>query len=110
MLALPGRARIFYYHGPVDLRRGFEGLCALVEGAFSENITDGAYFVFVNRARDRMKIIYWDGDGLAIWYKRLEKGRFLRSKTGDFLIERREFFMMLEGVIPKKLQKRFKVT
>ncbi len=110
MLALPGRARIFHYQGHVDLRRGFEGLCALVEMAFSENITDGAYFVFVNRSRDRMKILYWDGDGMVIWYKRLEKGRFLKRKNEEILIDRREFFMMLEGVIPHRLQKRYKVS
>jgi transposase len=110
MLALPGRARIFYYQGIVDLRRGFEGLCALIELAFSEKITDGAYFVFVNKSRDRMKVLYWDGDGMAIWYKRLEKGRFLKHKNQDILIDRRDFFMMLEGVVPHRLQKRYKVS
>jgi transposase len=69
----------------------------------------GAYFVFVNRLRDRMKVLYWDGDGFAIWWKRLEKGSFNLVGNNKDLINRREFFMLLEGIIPRKIQKRFKV-
>ena len=54
-----------------------------------------------------MKVLYWDGDGFALWYKRLEKGSFLRQKGDPILMKRREFFMLLEGVTPKKIQRRF---
>ena len=109
MLTLAGSVRIFLCSHPVDLRNGFEGLGGIVQSVFGESVTSGAYFVFLNRQRDRTKVLYWDGDGLAIWYKRLEKGRFPKSHQEGFIMERREFLMLLEGVTPKKLQKRFKM-
>ena len=109
MLAFSGTARIFLCNDPVDLRKGFEGLSGLVEFLFEETVTSGAYFVFVNRQRDMMKILYWDGDGLAIWQKRLEKGLFKKQNQEGHVMERRQFLMMLEGVEPKRLQNRFKI-
>lgn len=108
MLALPGNARIFLHQKAMDLRKGFEGLSFMVEELFSQAPTNGAYFVFLNRRRDRMKVLYWDADGLVIWYKRLEKGSFSRCNLEGFLIDRRAFLIMLEGIVPKRLQKRFK--
>ena len=109
MLALAGNARFFLHQNPIDLRKGFECLSSIVEGDFEQEVTGGTYFVFINRRRDRMKVLYWDGDGLAIWYKRLEKGTFPNRKAETIVIERREFFMLLEGVTPHKMQKRFRV-
>lgn len=109
MLALPGNARIFLHQNAMDLRKGFEGLCRMVEELFSQPPTNGAYFVFLNRRRNRMKVLYWDGDGLVIWYKRLEKGGFAKHRLEGSSIDRRAFLMMLEGVVPRRLQKRFKI-
>jgi transposase len=108
MLAL-GNARIFLYRDEVDMRKGFEGLSSLVENMFQDELTSGAYFIFLNWKRDRMKILYWDVDGLAIWYKRLEKGSFPKHQTEGSLMDRKEFFMLLEGITPKRVQKRFKI-
>lgn len=110
MLAPAGNARIFLHHEPIDLRKGFEGLGGLVEQAFGTELLTGAYFIFLNRPKDRMKVLYWDSDGLAIWYKRLERGRFRSSRVANAVIDRREFLMLLEGVTPRRLQNRFKVT
>jgi transposase len=107
MLAL-GRGKIFLCHHPIDLRKGFEGLSAIVESTFQEPITGNAYFIFLNRTRDRMKVLYFDMDGLAIWYKRLEKGRFPKRDKENKTIDRREFLMLLEGVVPRRLHRRFK--
>lgn len=110
MIALEGRARIFVCQNSVDLRKGFESLSWMVEKAFLEPLTSGAYFVFINKPRNRMKILYWDSDGLAIWYKRLEKGAFGGTDGGNLLIDRREFFMLLEGITPKKINARYKIS
>jgi transposase len=110
MLAFSANARIFLYQISVDMRKGFEGLTALVEIGFSEPLASGAYFVFLNKKRDRMKILYFDIDGLVIWHKRLEKGSFPKRQTVGGLIERKEFLMLLEGVTPKRIQKRFKIS
>jgi transposase len=76
MIGLPHPVRVFLHTPATDLRKGFDGLSGLVIAAFSQEPTSGHLFLFVNRRRDRLKILYWDRDGLAIWYKRLETGSF----------------------------------
>jgi transposase len=77
MINLPHPVRVFLHIPPTDLRKGFDALSGLVTTAFGQDPTSGHLFLFVNRRRDRLKILYWDrGDGLAIWYKRLEVGSF----------------------------------
>jgi transposase len=107
MFSVPGNAPIFLFQSVVDMRKGFEGLAALVMEGFGLEVTSGGYFVFLNRRRDRMKVLYWDIDGLAYWYKRLERGSFPKHCDGQAQVDRRRFLMMLEGVIPKRIQKRF---
>ena len=76
MISLPHAVRVFLHTPATDLRKGFDALSGLVTTAFSQDPTSGHLFLFVNRRRDRLKILYWDCDGLAIWYKRLETGSF----------------------------------
>lgn len=109
MIAISGNARVFLHQGYIDLRKGHEGLSHIVKAAFDMSPTSGAYFVFINRPRNRMKILYWDSDGLAIWFKRLEKGTFAKRHFDHQELERREFLMLLEGVVPRRYQKRFKL-
>jgi transposase len=72
MISLHHPVRVFFHTPPTDLRKGFDALCGLVATAFGQDPLSGHLFLFVNRRRDRLKILYWDRDGLAIWYKRLE--------------------------------------
>jgi transposase len=76
MISLPHSVRVFLHTPATDLRKGFDALSGLVTTAVSQDPTSGHLFLFVNRRRDRLKILYWDRDGLAIWYKRLERGSF----------------------------------
>ena len=108
MLSFSGQARIFLHKEPVSMRKSFEGLCIIVQNIFHAELTTGAYFAFFNRRRDCIKVLYWDGDGLAIWYKRLEKGSFLQQNLAQGLVERRDFLMLLEGVTPKRIQCRYR--
>lgn len=107
MLAMTGGAKVFLCQHPINLRKSFEGLCGVVAEHFEEALISNSYFVFINRSRDLMKVLYFDGDGLAIWAKRLEKGRFPKRKDQKYAIERREFLMLLEGVVPKRMHKRY---
>lgn len=106
MITFSSQSRLFLFGDPVDMRKSFEGLSALVEHAFPGELMQG-YFLFLNRTRDRLKVLYWDGDGFALWYKRLEKGSFLRQRKESALISRRELLLLMEGVTPQKMQRRF---
>lgn len=76
MLNLAGNTRIFVYSQPTDMRKSFNGLSGLVAAHFDAPLLSGDLFLFFNRRRDCVKILAWDRDGLAIWYKRLEAGTF----------------------------------
>ena len=110
MLTIPGNARLFLCEHPVNMRKSFEGLSALVEELFPEELLSGALFIFLNRRKDHMKVLFWDRDGLVIWFKRLEKGSFAWKWGSDNRIDRRTFLMLLEGVTPKRLQVRYTLS
>jgi transposase len=76
MLSISPSIRIFVHALPTDMRKGFNGLCAVVTQTFGKDVLHGDYFVFLNRPRNRCKILYWDHDGLVVWAKRLERGCF----------------------------------
>ena len=76
MIGLASGLKVFLCTQPADMRRSFDGLSGMAVSIIEQDPTSGHLFVFRNRNRDRLKILYWDRDGLAIWYKRLEKGTF----------------------------------
>jgi transposase len=98
---------IYLYDGAVDMRKSFNGLSALVESTFPSCLLSGSLFVFVNRRRNLLKVLYWDSDGLALWYKRLERGTFKISRTGRSELSRREFTLLLEGIEPRRMNRRY---
>ena len=106
---------IYIATAPIDMRKSFDGLSAIVKNGFKKNPLDGTFFVFINRTADRLKILYWDRDGYALWYKRLEAGRFriptILTSTGEpvALVSAAQLAMLLEGIEPVvvKRQKRF---
>jgi len=72
MLTFAPNLRIYLHARPTDMRKSFDGLCALVRGVFQADPLDGSLFLFVNRRGDRIKAMWWDNDGLALFYKKLE--------------------------------------
>jgi transposase len=76
VIGLPATVRVFVAVAPADLRKGYDGLAQLARESIREDPLSGHLFVFANRRRDRIKMIYWDRDGFAIWMKRLEKGTY----------------------------------
>ena len=102
MLSIPPALKIFLAAAPTDMRKSHDGLAALVEHVLRENPLSGHLFVFRNKPGDRLKLLYWDTDGYALWYKRLEAGRFrfpLVSKGQTHVtIAAAELTMLLDGV------------
>jgi transposase len=76
MFGLSAAVRVYLAKEPADMRKSFDGLAALASGALGLDPLSGDLFVFVNKRRDRIKILYWDRDGLAVWAKRLERGTY----------------------------------
>jgi transposase len=83
MLAVASTTRVYLYMQAVDMRRSYDGLHAIVQSEFARDIRLGDYFMFINRRRDRIKIIWWDRDGLAIYMKRLESGSIQKVSVHD---------------------------
>ena len=104
-----GSQKIYLYKKPIHMNCSFEGLSNLVEQKFPSQLLTGAYFIFINKPRSKIKIITWDRDGLLIFYKRLEKGRFAVDESGKTELTRREFQMLFEGIKPRSLNRRFSI-
>jgi len=100
MIALPANTRIWIAAGVTDLRRGFVGLSALVQTALEQDPFSGHVFVFRGRRGDLIKLLWWDGDGLCLFAKRLERGRFIWPKLekGTVALTRAQLSMLLEGI------------
>jgi transposase len=92
--------RIWIVAGVTDLRRGFVGLSAMVQTALKENPFSGQVFVFRGRRGDLIKLLWYDGDGLCLFAKRLERGRFIWPKveTGTVSLTRAQLSMLMEGI------------
>jgi transposase len=108
MLRLPASIRIFLCAQAADMRRGFDGLALMTQSIVGEDPLSGHFFVFRNRRGDRLKILYFDRDGYALWYKRLEAGtfRFPPAQGGRIEIDHATLTMILEGIDATKITRR----
>lgn len=113
MIGLPPSVAIYLCNAPVDMRNGFDGLATLVRNSLGLDPLSGHLFLFLSRRRDRAKILFWDKDGYALFYKRLERGRFHtprveRAPDGRCVarLASREMAMLLEGVDFKETRRR----
>lgn len=112
MLTLAASTRIYLHREPVDFRKAHDGLAAIVRAELENDPLNGSVYVFLNRARDRVKLLQWDGNGLWLHYKRLEKGTFRiprANANGTARVTRGDLAMLLEGIELKKgqLRRRF---
>ncbi len=100
MIGPPGGARVWLAAGVTDMRKGFDGLAALVQQALTEDPFSGQVFVFRGRRGDLVKLLWWDGDGLCLLAKRLERGKFIwpRASSGTVHLTAAQLSMLLEGI------------
>lgn len=117
MFHLPSTARIFLHARPTDMRYSFRGLYALVRNQLSQDPFSGYLFLFGNKRGNYLKALWWEGDGFAIFAKKLEKGtfqfptiRFVNGICQPIELERRELLLLLEGIDTKsiKMLKRYR--
>jgi transposase len=101
--------RIYLCTSPTDMRKGFDTLAAVVKEFLGQDPLSGHLFLFVGRGKDRLKILYWDADGFALWYKRLEEGTFrmprLSSEAAGVELKASELAMMLDGIDLRSLKR-----
>ena len=111
MLSIPATISIFLYTQPTDMRKGFDGLSGIVRGAFGGDPLDGSLFLFINRRRDRIKMLHFDGSGYWLYYKLLEAGTFevIASEDTCVQIDSTQLAMLLGGVslVGVKRRKRY---
>ena len=100
MIALPTPTQIWIVAGITDLRRGFTGLSGMVQTKLDQDPFSGHVFVFRGRRGHLIKVLWWDGDGLCLFAKRLERGRFVwpQATSGTVSLSRAQLSMLLEGI------------
>ena len=114
MIALPAQIRIFLYRLPTDMRKSFNGLVALTESALKQDPLSGSLYVFINRRRDRIKILYWGQTGFCIWYQQLQQGTY-QLPSHDSLDEqdtlevtRSQLSLILDGIDLSSVRQRMR--
>ncbi len=100
MIALPSGTRVWVAAGVTDMRKGMDGLAALVQTTLAEDPFSGHIFVFRGRRGDLVKLVWWSGDGLCLFVKRLERGRFVwpQAPSGSVALSAAQLAMLLEGI------------
>ena len=114
MLTISSNTRISLCTTPIDMRKSFNGLLAIVRNELAADPLADHLFVFLNRNHTLMKILYWDGDGFAIWFKRLESGTFrfpaVTGNTPSIELTRSALALILEGIDLSRLPKHKRFT
>lgn len=110
MLHLSATSIYYVYNNAADMRKGFDSLCGLVNTCMHCNALSGAVFIFFNKKRNQVKLLHWEGDGFALYYKRLEKGTYeLPLKADDqysIQISSQQLQLILQGICLKHVRHR----
>ena len=109
MLSINNQQRYFLFGSVVDMRKGFDSLCGIVISEFKMDPLSGDVFIFLSRTKTKIKLLQWQGDGFAIYYKRLEKGTFeqVENKPGSVaLISSQQLMLIMEGIQLSSIKKR----
>jgi transposase len=101
MLGISSSCKIYLCTGSTDMRKGINGLSILAQSILSAKFSDGSMFVFRGKRADRIKILWWDGQGFCLFYKCLDSGKFTWPKSGDsgsVGVTRAQLSMLMEGI------------
>ena len=110
MFALSSENRFHLYSQPTDMRKSFDGLSGLVQNTLGRNPAGGDVFIFINKRRDKIKLLHWQGASFILYYKRLEKGTFelprYDSSVGSITLDYATLVMIIDGLSIQNIQKR----
>jgi transposase len=110
MLHLSAACRYFLYTGHTDMRKGFDSLCGIVSSAMKLDTLSGAVFIFLNKKHNQVKLLLWEGDGFAMYYKRLEQGTYELPVCGtdslSLSMSSEQLQLILQGISLKSVRKR----
>ena len=109
MLHLSPAVRYYLYTGHTDMRKGFDSLCGIVSAQMALDTLSGAVFIFINKKRNQVKLLLWEGDGLSLYYKRLERGTYERPEsetTTSTSLSYQQLQFILQGVALQKIRYR----
>lgn len=102
MISFSPSIKIYLHREPVDMRKSYDGLFGIVKNDLSMDVRSGGLFMFINLRRNRVKLMYWDNDGIAIWQKRLERGSLQHPQPKDnsqhLEIDASELHLLLSGI------------
>lgn len=102
MFGLTTTHRFHLYSKPADMRKGFNGLCGLIQNDLSRSPTNGSVYIFINKTRDKVKLLHWSGSSFIMYYKRLESGTFeipyYDQKIGSISLSYSQLVLLIDGV------------
>lgn len=114
MLHLNCSTAYYWYNSSTDMRKGFDALCGIVQEHMHANVLQGGVYIFINRKRNQIKLLEWEGDGLAIYYKRLEKGVFelpcVTSDATSISINAEKLQLILQGIVLGSVKKKVRFS
>jgi transposase len=110
MLHLSALCHYYLYREATDMRKGFDGLCGMVQNHLGKNAMSGDVFIFLNKRRNQIKLLLWEGDGFSLYYKRLERGTYelptLNNEDRHWSISHEQLLFILQGISLKHVRKR----
>ena len=110
MLHLSPSTRYYFYTGHTDMRKGFDSLSGIVSSQMTLDALSGSVFIFINKKRNQVKLLLWEGDGLSVYYKRLEKGTYERPASDEntlaLALSYQQLQFILQGVALRKISYR----
>ena len=114
MLHLNSSTAYYWYNGAADMRKGFDALCGIVLQHLHSNVLQGGVYIFANRKRNQIKLLTWEGDGLAIYYKRLEKGVYelpsITSENKSAAIDAIQLQLILQGIVLNSVRRKIRFS
>jgi len=114
MFALSSSHRFHLYSQPTDMRKSFDSLSGLVRNTLGENPCNGNVYIFINRTRNKIKLLHWQGIGFTLYYKRLEQGTFelpeYDPQAGSITLSYAQIVMLVDGLSIKNIQKRLRFS